>query len=136
VLKDKKGEQPMKTIFVVDDNRTNLIMAEEALSEHFDVLTLLSAALMFNLLEEVKPDLILLDIMMPEMDGFKALKLLKENPEYADIPVVFLTGKSYAAAEARRSHEMGALDIIYKPFSKEVLLERINSLLNKGGKND
>ncbi|MCL2637983.1 MAG: response regulator [Oscillospiraceae bacterium] len=121
----------MKTIFVVDDNRTNLVMAEDALSDQYDVVTLLSASIMFNVLNDVKPDLILLDIMMPEMDGYEALKRLKAEPEYANIPVIFLTGKSYAPTEARRSQELGAIDVIYKPFSKEALLERIGSHLRE-----
>ena len=81
-----------KTVFIVDDNDTNLAMAKSALKEQYRVMTLPSAEKMFALLEKIKPDLILLDIEMPEMDGFEALQLLKDNEAYADIPVVFLTG--------------------------------------------
>jgi len=59
----------LKTIFVVDDSDTNLAMAEEALEEHYNVMTMLSAAKMFALLEKIIPNIILLDIEMPEMNG-------------------------------------------------------------------
>jgi putative two-component system response regulator len=81
-----------RTIFVVDDNDTNLSTAEAALEEQYRVMTLPSAAAMFELLEELSPDLILLDIEMPGMDGFEALRRLKANELLAGIPVIFLTG--------------------------------------------
>ena len=119
----------MKTIFVVDDNRTNLLVAEDALSGYYEVITQLSASTMFELLEEAIPDLILLDIMMPEMDGFAALKILKEDTRYADIPVVFLTSKNDTETEAL-GFERGVIDFIRKPFSAPVLLNRIKSILH------
>jgi len=119
----------MKTIFIVDDNRSNLLLAEDALSEHYEVITLISAATMFELLEDFAPDLILLDIMMPDMDGITALKLLKNNVRYAGIPIIFLTGNNDAKTEAQ-SFEMGVVDFILKPFTGTVLLNRINSILH------
>jgi len=118
----------MKTIFVVDDTKINLLDAEEALSENYNVFTLLSASIMFDVLEKVQPDLILLDILMPDMDGFEALEKLKSNKKYTDIPVVFLTSQSDAVTEAR-GFKMGAVDFISKPFSKPVLLNRIETHL-------
>ena len=118
----------MKTIFVVDDNTVNLLTAEETLSDQYNVITLASASLMFEYLENVMPDLILMDIMMPETDGFDALKQLRNNRRYADIPLIFLTSKSDAATESL-GFEMGALDFITKPFSGPVLLNRIKTHL-------
>jgi putative two-component system response regulator len=115
----------LKTIFVVDDSDTNLAKAEEALEDQFNVMTLPSAAKMFELLEKIKPDLILLDIEMPVMDGFSALEKLKEG-NWAGIPVLFLTGTINAAIEERCS-ALGAVGIVTKPFSPSVLLEQINS---------
>ena len=115
----------MKTIFIVDDSDTNLAMAEEALEDYFCTMTLPSAAKMFSLLEKIKPDLILLDIEMPEMNGFDALERLKAG-SFADIPVIFLTGTVDASIE-ERSSQLGAVGIITKPFSQEILLNRINS---------
>ena len=118
-----------KTIFVVDDNDTNLSMAEEALDEQYRVMTLPSAEKMFALLEKITPDLILLDIEMPEMDGFEALQRLKYNTSQVDIPIVFLTSMTDAAIEAR-GFQLGVIDFITKPFSKPVLLNRIKTHLD------
>ncbi|MCL2031038.1 MAG: response regulator [Oscillospiraceae bacterium] len=122
----------MKTLFVVDDNDVNLVYAEETLSGRYNVFTLPSAAAMFTLLENVTPDLILLDIEMPEMDGFEALKKLKSAGRHADIPVVFVTGWSDDSIEAL-GFEMGAVDFVIKPFSAPVLLNRIQTHLDIEG---
>jgi len=119
----------MKTVFVVDDSDTNLMTAEEALEDHYQVMTIPSAAKMFVFLEKFAPDIILLDIQMPEMNGFEALERLKANPSYAAIPVIFLTGYIDDDVQAR-SRELGAVDIITKPFSASALLERIETYLS------
>ncbi|MCL2187677.1 MAG: response regulator [Defluviitaleaceae bacterium] len=118
----------MKTIFVVDDNSTNLLTAEKVLSGYYEVITAVNADLMFELLEDITPDLILLDILMPDMDGFEVLKHLRQNPAYVDIPVMFLTAQSDAAIEAR-GFESGVVDFITKPFFDSVLLGRIRKHL-------
>ena len=114
----------MKTIFVVDDSDTNLAMAEEALENHYSVMTLPSAAKMFSLLGKITPELILLDIEMPEMNGFEALEQLKANDSWANIPVLFLTGTTDASIE-EQSSKLGAVGVVTKPFSAPVLLDRI-----------
>ena len=118
----------MKTIFVVDDSDTNLSMAENALEKSYQVMTLPSAMKMFSLLEKITPDLILLDIEMPEMDGFEALLYLKSSPSHKDIPVIFLTGYTDDEIEAY-GFELGVVDFIAKPFSTPVLLNRIETHL-------
>jgi putative two-component system response regulator len=122
----------LKTVFVVDDNDTNLLISEEALSGQYQVYTLPSAAGMFELLENITPDVIMLDIEMPEMDGFEALKLLKDSASYAPIPVIFLTGRSDAASEAL-GLELGAVDFITKPFSALVLRNHVKTHLDIDG---
>ena len=118
-----------KTIFVVDDNDTNLSVAKSALKENYRVMPLPSAAKMFALMDKITPDLILLDIEMPEMDGFEALKKLKASPVQSGIPVIFLTSMSDSDTEAR-GFELGVVDFITKPFSEPVLLNRIKTHLN------
>jgi len=119
----------MKTVFVVDDSDTNLSMAEEALENIYRVMTMPSAARMFSLLEKIVPDLILLDIEMPEMDGFEALKKLKTMHSFSAIPVMFLTGRTDSEIEAF-GFEMGAIDFLTKPFSAPVLINRIKTHLD------
>ena len=114
----------MKTIFIVDDSDTNLLMAEEALEDHYRIITIPSAVKMFPFLEKIKPDLILLDIEMPIMNGFEALEKL--NGLQIGIPVVFLTGTINAEIEKRCS-ELGAAGIIAKPFSASSLVVQIKS---------
>ena len=114
----------MKTVFVVDDSDTNLATAEGALEDHFNIMTLPSADKMFSLLEKLIPDLILLDIEMPIMNGFQALEKLKTVSSWANIPVIFLTG-TVDSSIREKSSELGAVGIITKPFSSSELLERV-----------
>jgi putative two-component system response regulator len=116
----------MKIIFIVDDNATNLVTAKNALSGAYKTFALPSAERMFQLLEKIKPDLILLDVDMPEMDGFEALTILKANENLRDIPVIFLTAKNDSESEIR-GFEIGAIDFIHKPFSPPVLIKRIET---------
>ena len=115
----------MKIIFVVDDSPVNLTKAKQALDGSYRVLTLLSAENMFTLIEKITPDLILLDIEMPELDGFAALQRLKGDPKTKDIPIIFLTAYSDESRETR-GLELGAVDFIAKPFSPPVLRNRIS----------
>jgi putative two-component system response regulator len=117
----------LKTIFIVDDCDTNLVTAEEALENYFNVMTMPSAEKMFTLLEKITPDLILLDIEMPEMNGFEALEKLKTG-RWQSIPVYFLTGTVNSQIE-KESSKLGAAGIITKPFSASKLLDYINSQL-------
>ena len=115
-----------KTIFVVDDNDTNLVAAKQALKGHYKVRTLPSAVKLFSMMEELIPDLILLDIEMPDMDGFEVLTRLKETN--ADVPVIFLTSILDADVEAK-GFQLGAVDFVTKPFSAPVLINRIRTHL-------
>ena len=118
-----------KTVFIVDDSIVNLTVAEEALENHYRVVALPSAAKMFAGLEKFMPDLILLDIDMPEMNGFEAMKRLRAGDLYAQIPVIFLTALADSDNEAY-GIELGAVDFISKPFSRPVLLNRIKNHLH------
>jgi putative two-component system response regulator len=119
----------MKIVFIVDDSDTSLSIAKKALENQYRVLTMSSGARMLKFLEKIIPDLIILDIQMPEMDGFEAIKILKSRPLYAQIPVIFLTSSSDSDIEAK-GFELGAVDFILKPFSALVLLNRIKMQLD------
>jgi len=122
----------LKTIFIVDDNDVNLSTAAKALSKQYRVFTLPSASDMFELLTNILPDLIMLDIVMPQMDGFEAMCLLKNDRRYSNIPVLFLTSHNDSATEAH-GFELGAVDFVSKPFSEPVLLNRIKTHLEIEG---
>jgi putative two-component system response regulator len=121
-------ENERKIIFVVDDNGTNLTAAKDILKNQYKVYPILSAKIMFELLEEVAPDMILLDIEMPEMDGYEAIRRLKLYPKSWDIPVIFLTSKTDMGSELE-GLSLGAIDYIAKPFSAPLLLRRIENHL-------
>jgi putative two-component system response regulator len=120
----KGNGEIMKTIFVVDDSDVNLIQAKRALEGHFHIRTMPSADKMLKIILKFVPDLILLDIEMPEMNGFEAIQKLKETEQTRHIPVIFLTASMDNAIEAK-GLELGAADFVTKPFSAPVLLNRI-----------
>ena len=123
-------------IIMVDDNMANLAMGRNMLKTFYEVYPAPSAGKLFEILDNVVPDLILLDIEMPEMNGYETIKKLKATPCFADIPVVFLTGKTDESSELE-GFELGAMDYISKPFSGPLLLKRIeNQLLISRQKKD
>ncbi|GHS89649.1 hypothetical protein AGMMS49957_13300 [Synergistales bacterium] len=113
-----------KTIMITDDSLTNLKIGKSALSNIYTILTATSALKMFELLEKHFPALILLDVDMPDMDGYEAIKKLKENPGMRDIPVIFLTGMDDSESE-KKGFELGAVDFVLKPFSPDKLRTRV-----------
>ena len=115
-------------VFLVDDVRANLTMGRDLLKTFYEVYPVQSAAGLFELLEDVTPNLILLDIEMPEVNGYEALRRLKADKRYADIPVIFLTSKSDAESEME-GFDLGASDYVTKPFSGPLLLKRISHQL-------
>ena len=114
----------LKTIMLVDDNITNLKIGRGLLADKYNVFTLPSGEKLFQMLEKVRPDLILLDVEMPEMDGFEVIRRLKASESTAAIPVIFLTAVNDAERE-KRGKALGAVDFISKPFSPEFLFDRM-----------
>ncbi|MBO4216519.1 MAG: response regulator [Clostridia bacterium] len=121
----------MDWIIVVDDDVTNLKMAGHILSKNgMRVSALKSGRAMLDYVEaNGAPDLILLDVNMPEMDGFEALKRLRETEVGRDIPVVFLTAEENEGAETT-GLSLGAMDFVKKPFIPDVLALRIRHIID------
>ena len=117
-----------KHILIVDDVTTNLKLAAEVLQEHYKLSMAKSGQQALLFLQKARPDLILLDVRMPEMDGYQTLERIKANPATANIPVVFLTVDDQRESEIR-GLKMGAMDFILKPFEPEVMLSRIDKIL-------
>ncbi|MDR0671098.1 MAG: response regulator [Oscillospiraceae bacterium] len=115
-------------VMLVDDNMANLSIGKSMLKSIYEVYPLPSAAKLFEILKNVTPDLILLDIEMPEMDGYTAIRKLKSDEKMADIPVIFLTSKIDKDSELE-GLRLGAIDYVTKPFSAPLLLKRIENHL-------
>jgi len=111
-------------IMLVDDNLANLMVGKEALSDTYSVITVPSARKMFELLTRCTPELILLDVDMPEMNGYEAVKILKSDSKIRNIPVIFLTGMTDSSSELMGLN-LGAIDYISKPFSGPLLKKRV-----------
>ena len=109
---------------MVDDNPANLRIGKNVLTGKYAVATAPSAEKLFSLLETNIPALILLDVDMPEIDGYEAIKVLKAKSETRDIPVIFLTAHAESDAELT-GLTLGAIDYITKPIQPALLLKRI-----------
>jgi signal transduction histidine kinase len=118
-----------QTILFVDDNPKNLgilgtVLAESEHSLYFAK----NGTLALDIAKNKHPDLILLDIMMPDMDGFEVCRRLKQDPLLAEIPIIFLTAKT-EKDDVIAGLELGAVDYVTKPFNKKELLTRVNTHL-------
>ena len=126
----------MQKVFVVDDNNASLTACKKILKPYYEVYPIPSAEKMFEMLGHVVPDLILLDVDMPDMNGYEAAGRLKKNDAYSEIPIIFLSGRIDPTSEMVGLN-LGALDYIHKPFVSELLLRRIKtnmSLFDTPGK--
>ncbi|MDR3201385.1 MAG: response regulator [Spirochaetales bacterium] len=121
-------KEKRQIIIIVDDNAADLAAGKSMLKDAYDVFPVSSAEKLFALMEKITPDLILLDIEMPEMNGYEALKKLKNNPAAHDIPVIFLTARDDPGSEFE-GLSLGAIDYISKPFSPQLLLKRMENHL-------
>ncbi|MEG4393299.1 response regulator [Microcoleus sp. BROC3] len=113
------------TILIVDDNSANLGVLSDALSqEGFEVRVAKSGKMALERVKYALPDLILLDVMMPEIDGFETCRRLQANPETKQIPIIFMTALSDTANKVE-GFKLGAVDYITKPFQQEEVLARV-----------
>ena len=122
----------MKKIFVVDDELDLLYTVKQVLefyNKEYKVITLDSGKKLFNKLRGEYPDLILLDIMMPDMNGWEIFKKLKSKTEWQDIPIIFIS--SVADDTSKITANSIADDFIEKPFEPEILLRKIEYFLRK-----
>ena len=116
------------TILVVDDDKTNLQIVRSILEAQYELQLAISGAMALKFVERRKPDLILMDLMMPGMDGKETMRLIREKPENRGIPFIFLTANQSPEEEAACLN-MGASDFITKPIVPNVLERRISHIL-------
>jgi putative two-component system response regulator len=115
----------VRKILVVDDNKTTLRVINAQLSGEYYVALAASGEQALQICAAEKPDLILLDVFMPGMDGFETLRQIKANTQFIGIPVIFLTGSSETGVEVK-GLSLGAKDFLTKPVEKSVLIHRID----------
>ena len=117
-----------KIILVVDDDVTSLKLASNILEKEYRVASAISAAAAFRYLKKNTPHLILLDLNMPDMDGFQIMEKLQADPKLSQIPVIFLSGMPTPENEARFL-SVGAVDFVSKPYVPQVLISRVQRTL-------
>ena len=120
---DKTG-----TILIVDDSSVSLMMLEGGLLPQYNVICATSGAEALGTARQRKPDLILLDIVMPKMDGFEVCRRLKQDEHLADIPVIMVTALDQAESELL-GLKLGAIDFITKPYNLELVRLRVSNHL-------
>jgi two-component system, sensor histidine kinase and response regulator len=114
-------------ILIVDDNDDNLNLAARHLRDaNYDVVIANSGPIALEVLEEISPDVILLDVMMPGMDGYEVCTIIKNNPEHESVPIIFLTAKT-ESEDIVKGFISGGVDYISKPFEKQEFLARVKT---------
>ncbi|MBX3732173.1 MAG: response regulator [Verrucomicrobiae bacterium] len=123
------AERPQPQILIVDDAPENVDVLAAILRGHYQVKVALNGARALKIAQsDTPPDLILLDVMMPEMDGYEVCRQLAATPRTRDIPVIFATAKTEVDDEAR-GFELGAVDYLTKPVSPPIVLARVRTHL-------
>jgi len=117
-----------KTILVVDDTKENIHMLIGLLGDDYNVMAAKSGKAALEIVNEEKIDLILLDIMMPEMNGYEVCELLKSQTATKDIPILFITAKTDEDS-IEKAYDVGGIDYVTKPFKPKELLARIHTHL-------
>jgi len=114
------------TILVTDDEKLNVNILGDILSPMYNLLISKNGGRALELAIEHKPDLILLDVLLPDMTGFEVIKKLKESDVTSKIPVIFITGLT-STEDEEKGFFLGAVDYITKPFNKAIVKARVNT---------
>ncbi|MGC9471470.1 MAG: response regulator [Bacteroidales bacterium] len=117
-------------ILVIDDSNTNVVLLDVVLQkEGYDVITASSAREALAYLEKDKPDLILLDILMPQTNGLELLEKIRQEPQMADLPVIMITAVGNDNYK-EKAQELGAVDYFEKPIDVTQVIKKIKSVLS------
>ena len=128
-------DEDRKKIIIVDDVNYVLTTLKERLKHKYEIFPAQSSEILFELLENVKPDLIILDVQMPFMSGYDVIQQLKEDQRYEHIPVIFLSGNKTDRKSIFKGMSLGAIDFITKPINNEKLIDCIESHLDSEKRN-
>ncbi len=121
----------MKRILVVEDNELNMDLLVQLLEDEYEVLTAMDGADGIELAERERPDLILMDLSLPVMDGWEATRRLKANDDLKHIPVIALTAHAMMGDEAK-ARACGCDDYLAKPLDEDLLFEKLDRFLGVG----
>ncbi|MCG8569719.1 MAG: response regulator [Spirochaetes bacterium] len=125
----EENEEKIPIVLMVDDNPKNLqVLGQILAQEGYEIIAAMNGIQALEALQELKPDLILLDIMMPDMNGFEVCEKIKQVEDIRDLPVIFLTAK-VETEDIVRGFNVGAVDYVTKPFNREELLARVRTHL-------
>ena len=116
------------TVLAVDDTESNLDILVDTLGDDYELVVAMDGESALEIAKTERPDLILLDIMMPGMNGYEVCQKLKSDEETKDIPVIFVSAKSHTADQVT-GFELGAVDYITKPFSRPIVKARVKNHL-------
>ncbi len=120
----------MKKILIVDDSNTNIVLLEAILnSRGYQIQTALNVAEAYNMLKKDRPELILLDLLMPRISGYQFLDQLKRNDETRDIPVIIVSAVT-DKLNIQKTFDLGAVDYIEKPVNIKTLVSKVKKTLN------
>ncbi|MEA1919500.1 MAG: response regulator [Campylobacterota bacterium] len=117
-----------KKILIVDDVKSNIDILMQFLKKSYDLIPALSGEKALKIVQKIDVDAVLLDIMMPEMDGYEVCKALKSLDRTKEIPVVFITAKADEKS-IQEAHKVGGVDFISKPFEEKEILNIISKYL-------
>ncbi|MDR1901001.1 MAG: diguanylate cyclase [Treponema sp.] len=117
---------PKFTILIVDDEKVNLAVLNRILSDEYRIFIAKSGETALQLIASEKPDMILLDVILPDINGFDIIVKLKEKPDTKNIPVICITG-SDSEADEEKGFRLGAVDYIMKPFSSSIVKARVRT---------
>ena len=116
-----------ETILIVDDEDTNIDILSNLLDSDYDIMVAIDGKFALKAIDIDMPDLILLDIIMPHLNGYEVCQRLKSNPKIKDIPVIFITAKDDEDS-IEKAFEVGGIDYVTKPFKSKELLARVQQL--------
>jgi len=116
-------------ILIVEDNEVNLDIFGEIFEDDFDVKMVTDGKQALDVVHDYKPNLILLDVMMPNMDGYEVCKHIREDEELKDIKVIMVSARAMES-ERQKGMEVGADDYITKPFDEDELLDKVKSYMS------
>ncbi len=119
----------LKHILVVDDNPANLLLTQQMLKQQYRVSCVESGSACLHFMEEDPADLILLDVSMPQMDGYQCCEKIRQHPDFSQVPIIFLTCKDNPSAQSK-GYEVGGSEYITRPCEIQDVIKRIQHHLH------